>query len=79
MTGYILEKKGQHPLREKKKHIFHFQEKRGTSFHLQGTHFFYATLMLGCKTPKVGPIWGKSKWSAPYFQYILVFLNLNVQ
>ena len=73
MTGYILEKKGQHPLREKKAH-FSFSRKKGRIF-----SFFYATLLLGYETPKVGPVWGKSKWSAPYFQYILVFLNLNVQ
>ena len=78
MTGYILEKKGQHPLREKKAH-FSFSRKKGRIFSFSRNTFFYATLLLGYETPKVGPVWGKSKWSAPYFQYILVFLNLNVQ
>ena len=53
--GHILEKKGQHLLREKSLHFFHFQGKKGTFFHFQGVRFFHVTLMLMHEMPKIGP------------------------
>ena len=48
-------RKGQHHLREKRAHIFHFQGKKGTLFSFSRGTFFPATLMLMHETRKIGP------------------------